>query len=188
MSELFLSASVPYPGRGDYYASADPFLIQLAVRELICAVIREHTVVWGGHPAITPMVWAVCEDLGVDYAQTVILYQSAYFADAFPEENARFGNVIVVPAVESSRESSLALMRSQMLSRAGLKAAVFIGGMEGIEDEFRIFREYHPHAGVLALAAPGGAARDLASSVGERASTVDFARLFRRDLLPMLTV
>jgi hypothetical protein len=31
------------------------------------------------------MIWAVCEDLGVDYARTVVLYQSMFFADALPE-------------------------------------------------------------------------------------------------------
>ncbi len=64
MGAIFLSASVPVPGRGTYYQSADPFLIQFAVRELITAALGRRLIVWGGHPAITPMVWAACEDLG----------------------------------------------------------------------------------------------------------------------------
>ena len=57
MSAIFLSASVPTVGRGNYYETADPFLIQIAVRELVFAVIKNQKIVWGGHPAITPMIW-----------------------------------------------------------------------------------------------------------------------------------
>jgi len=48
MSAIFLSASVPLVGRGTYHETADPFLIQCAVRELVIAVIRQHKIVWGG--------------------------------------------------------------------------------------------------------------------------------------------
>lgn len=54
MDSIFLSASVPVNGRGDYYETADPFLIQCAVREFAIAVVRKMKIVWGGHPAITP--------------------------------------------------------------------------------------------------------------------------------------
>jgi hypothetical protein len=190
MKELFLSASVPIPGRGSYHETADPFLIQFAVRELIAAVIREHVVVWGGHPAITPMVWAICQDLGVNYAESTVLYQSQFFEELFPEENKHFGNTVLVPAITGDREASLLKMRNEMLSRSALSAAVFIGGMDGVEAEFAIFRHFHPDAGVVAVGAPGGAARDLALRSNERErlsqSSVDFARIFREELLPML--
>ena len=87
MKSIFLSASVPIEGRGEYYKTANPFLIQCAVRELVTAVIRHHKIVWGGHPSITPMIWSICEDLNVDYSENVILYQSRHFEDRFPEEN-----------------------------------------------------------------------------------------------------
>jgi hypothetical protein len=67
MTAVFLSASVPVMGRGNFYETADPFLIQSAVREFVTAVLGRRLIVWGGHPAITPMVWAVCEDLGVSF-------------------------------------------------------------------------------------------------------------------------
>ena len=35
MSAIFLSASVPILGRGTYHETADPFLIQSAVREFV---------------------------------------------------------------------------------------------------------------------------------------------------------
>jgi hypothetical protein len=182
MGAIFLSASVPMVGRGNYHESADPFLIQCAVRELVMAVIRDRQIVWGGHPAITPMIWRICEDLHVDYAHAVVLYQSRFFADQFPEENMHFRNVVFVDAV-TDRETSLRRMREEMLSRHDLEAAVFIGGMEGVEVEYELFRGFRPNGKVLLVPAAGGAARQLAERIGgfdEAAlQDVDFARLFR---------
>jgi hypothetical protein len=186
MSAIFLSASVPVIGRGNYYENADPFLIQSAVRELVTAVLGRRLLVWGGHPAITPMVWAVCEDLGVDFAKAVVLYQSRYFADIFPEENQRFGNVEYIDVVPDDRAASLLRMRQAMLSRNDLTAAVFVGGMEGILDEYKLFSDFHPGAKVLAVPSAGGAARELAQSLGVNTETalqnVNFARLFHEAL------
>jgi len=89
MNSLFLSASVPSIDRGTYHETANPFLIQWAVRELVIAAIRKWKIVWGGHPAITPMIWSICEDLKVDYSRSVVLYQSRFFEGQFPEENSR---------------------------------------------------------------------------------------------------
>jgi hypothetical protein len=190
MSAIFLSASVPLIGRGSYHETADPFLIQTAVRELVMAVVHEHQIVWGGHPAITPMIWRICQDLDVEYAKAVTLYQSRFFAEQFPEENAHFKNVVYVDAVADDREGSLLRMRQQMLSRGDLKAAVFIGGMDGVEREYELFREYHGRARVLFVAAPGGAAREMAQHVagvaGEALEQVDFASLYERELLAIL--
>jgi hypothetical protein len=186
MSEIFLSASVPIAGRGNYCETANPFLIQSAVRELVIAVIRQHTIVWGGHPSITPMIWSICDDLNIDYSKKVILYQSQYFKDHFPEENQRFGNVIFTDAIQEDREASLLLMRETMLSRKDLIAAVFIGGMEGVEGEYDLFHRFHPKAKVLPVAAPGGAALLLAERLDyyneTELNTIDFVSLFRTHL------
>ncbi len=186
MSAIFLSASVPIVGRSNYHETANPFLIQCAVREMVIAVIRRHKIVWGGHPSITPMIWSICEDLNVDYSKNVILYQSQYFKDRFPEENQRFGNVIFTDAIPEDQEASLLLMRETMLSREDLVAAVFIGGMEGVEDEYDLFCRFHPNAKVLPVPAPGGAARLLAEMLDyfDKAGMddIDFARLFHLHL------
>lgn len=182
MSAIFLSASVPVIGRGHYHESSNPFLIQCAVRELIMAVVRTHKIVWGGHPSITPMLWTICQDLGVEYSERVVLYQSAFFEDRFPEENARFRNVRITDSIDNDRESSLLHMRTRMLSRRDLQAAVFIGGMDGVEHEHELFRRFHPNSPLLALAAPGGAAKDLVNRERRGAAHgyqgVDFARFF----------
>lgn len=181
MTQIFLSASVPVQGRGDFFESADPFLIQFAVRELMTVCIGRRRVVWGGHPAITPMVWGVCESLGVSYTAAVRLYQSRYFSEWFPEENSHFRNVRYTEAVAGDREASLELMRRTMLNEP-FEAAVFIGGMEGIFDEFRIFRDLHPTAKVVAVSAPGGAAMHLAKRLKQKNGGIDFARMFHRRL------
>lgn len=186
MNEIFLSASIPVVGRGDFHASADPFLIQFAVREFVTAALGRRLIVFGGHPAITPMIWAVCEHLGVSFSECVVLYQSKYFSDMFPEENLRFKNVVYIDGVPGNRDASLAQMRQAMLSREGLATAVFIGGMEGVLDEYAMFTQFHPKAKVIALASPGGAARQLA----ERLSTphnfdvnnMNYSRIFHEEL------
>lgn len=186
MNAIFLSASVPVMGRGSYYETADPFLIQSAVREFVTVALGRRLIVWGGHPAITPMVWAVCQDLGVSYAKAVVLYQSKFFSDIFPEENKRFGNVNYVDAVPEDREASLLRMRKVMLSRDDLVAAVFIGGMEGILAEHALFADFHPNAKILTVPAAGGAARQLAEKLGllgeADLQNLDFTRFFHREL------
>lgn len=181
MGAIFLSASVPATDRATYHETANPFLIQTAVREMVFAIARKHKIVWGGHPALTPMIWNICEDLHVDYAEAVVIYQSEFFQDEFPEETNRFKNVIFTSAAATS-EASLLLMRKKMLSRDDLIGAVFIGGMEGVEVEHEIFRHFHPDAEVLAVPSPGGAALNLALDHGYGSSMdfddIDFARLF----------
>lgn len=186
MGTIFLSASVPMVGRGNYYETADPFLIQCAVRELTIAAARRHKIVWGGHPAITPMIWSIYEDLGVDYTSSVILYQSRFFDGHYPEENQEFDNVVYTDSVPGDIQGSLQLMREQMLSRNDLIGAVFIGGMDGVEVEHNIFRQLNPQAFVLPVAAPGGAALNLARNNGyfggRELDDIDFAMLFNRYL------
>lgn len=182
---IFLSASVPQVGRGNFYENADPFLIQVAVRELVTTIARSGTLVWGGHPSITPMIWAVCEDLGVKYEEHVRLYQSLMFEAHFPEENKQFGNVTHVQHVEGDIAASLRKMRERMLTDTHVDAAVFVGGMEGIFDEFAMVSELQPHAKRIVLTAPGGAAQQLGARIrdadiefGFVSDTVDFAEHF----------
>ena len=132
------------------------------------------------------MIWAVCQDLGIEYSDAVVLYQSRFFAEQFPQENAHFGNVVFVDAVEGEREASLLALRRAMLSRDDLEAAVFIGGMEGVLAEYEIFTEFHPSSKVVAVASPGGAARELALQIyahsQEQVPSLDFAGMFWREL------
>ena len=182
MKQIFLSASVPERGRGQFDETSDPFLIQFAVRELITLCLGRRRVIWGGHPSITPMVHAVCQDVGLGFDAPVVLYQSTYFAGEYPESN-RFFDPVFVDA-HGSKADSLTSLRVQMLNQP-IDAAVFIGGMDGIFEEYELFRKLHgPDATVLALGAPGGAARELAARLRPNHvdDRIDFARLFQETL------
>lgn len=182
MKKIFLSASVPKRGRGDFDETSDPFLIQFAVRELVALCLGRRQIVWGGHPSITPMVHAVCREFGADYDAPVLLYQSAFYADRFPISN-QFFDPIVVDAQETE-SASLSALRRRMLDQ-DLSAAIFIGGMDGILEEHGLYKERHGRdAPALALAAPGGAARRLAAHLNnpEHSGRLDFTRLFQEVL------
>ncbi len=65
---VFLSASVPDPKRAPNFAkTADAVAITAAVGALVYVTLGRRRLVWGGHPAITPMIWVVAESLKVDY-------------------------------------------------------------------------------------------------------------------------
>ncbi len=177
MGDIFLSASVPIPGRGDFHEDADPFLIQFAVRELFVVALGRRRLVWGGHPAITPMVWAICEDLGVEYANAVTLYQSKFFKAIFPEENERFANVVEVEAVDEDKDLSLIALRRTMLDRR-YEAAVFIGGMEGLFHEYELFKQMNPDAPILAVGSTGGAAKQIARWEQQDIERIDFLQMY----------
>ncbi|MEM5439938.1 hypothetical protein [Paraburkholderia diazotrophica] len=184
---IFLSAGVPDPRRGpDYAATADSVAVAAAVSALVHVVLGRRELVWGGHPAITPMIWVVAQDIGVQYEKWVRLYQSSFFRDEFPEENARFQNVTFTDAVEADRDKSLLLMRERMFSENQFKAAVFIGGMGGILEEYELFRQHQPHASVIPVLSTGGAALRLAERIGHLPADLsndrDYVALFHRHL------
>lgn len=186
MKEIFLSASVPTRGQGDFDETADPFLIQFAVRELVTVCLGRRRLVWGGHPSITPMVLAVCRDFGLEFDAPVVLYQSRYFENQYPEDNKYF-HTVFVDKVEDNLAESLSVLRREMLSRP-LEAAVFVGGMAGLFEEHQVFRKLHgEEATIVALGAPGGAARMLAEKYRgpyseQDLERIDFARLFHERL------
>ena len=48
-----------------------------------------------------------------------------------------------------------------MIGSNKFKAAIFIGGMEGILQEYDIFKSFHPDALILPVASTGAAAKNL---------------------------
>jgi len=184
---IFLSASMPDPKRAPQYAaSADSVAICSAVSALVHVTLGRRLLVWGGHPAITPMIWVVAQDVGVDYGRWVRLYQSRHFADEFPEDNQRFQNVTYTDDIGLDRSRSLASMRERMFSEHSFKAAVFIGGMGGIVEEYEMFRRFQPKAAVVPVISTGGATLDVAERAGELSAELaderDYVALFHRQL------
>jgi hypothetical protein len=186
MGAIFLSASVPFGTRAAPYPEADPYLIQAAVRAFVITALGRRLIVWGGHPSITPMLWAAAQDLGVSYHHAVRLYQSRYFKDEFPEINQRFDNVTFTENIGGDREASLLDLRTRMFSSHPFEGAVFIGGMDGVEREFTLFRDRHADARIVLVDSCGGAAAALAREHRDLAENLvrpfDYSGLFARRL------
>lgn len=180
---VFLSASVP-DGDRLYAADFDPLLIKEAVLALIEVILGRFHLVWGGQPAITPMIWEASKRYSVNYADAVTLYQSEYFEGKYPEDNVKFGNVRKIPEVPGSQSQSLKLMREIMLSSHKFVAGVFIGGMEGVADEYNMFHDINPEAKLLPVPSPGGISRNLFQNTPdlplELGDAIDFTYWFYR--------
>lgn len=159
---IFLSASVPTYGR-EFFDSCHPYQIQIAVRSLLLLALGRQRLVFGGHPSITPMVYAAGKSFGLNTIECATIYQSAFFEDKFPLENQGFADIRVVTKEKTLRDSILS-MRRRMLEDNEFEVGIFIGGMKGIIDEYEMFREKAPEAKVIAVRAGGGAAATLPST------------------------
>jgi len=160
LKNIFLSASVPLPERDlKYIDTADIIAIRDAVIALTTAVLPHHRIIWGGHPSITPLIYYVMEKLDLDIQNHLVIYQCKLFEKFFPEDNNKFKNIILTDIIENDRDKSLLHMRERMLSEFEFSAAVFLGGMEGIEVEYKMFKRKHPEAIIIPVASTGAAAK-----------------------------
>lgn len=161
LNKVFLSASIPYPDRDKkFYDTADIVSIRDAVRALATVVIPKAHLIWGGHPSITPLIRFVMDRMNIDLKKHITLYQSLFFEEYFPPDNFAFEN-IVLTETKNNRDESLVLMRSKLINENDFKVGIFIGGMEGINDEYVMFKERHPNALILPIASTGAAANIL---------------------------
>lgn len=174
MDSIFLSASAPIPGR-EYYDSCSPFQIHTAVRTFLTLALGRRHIVFGGHPSITPMVYAACKNFGMEHNNCVTIYQSSFFKDEFPIENQSFADIRLVPA-EATVGESVEAMRLKMLTEWNFSAGVFIGGMGGILKEHKTFIEYHPMAVIVPVRAPGGASADIPTDSKQHANIIELER------------
>ncbi len=161
LKKVFLSASIPLADRDPkYFDTADNTAIRDSVIALARIILPKAELIWGGHPSITPLIRAVLEKQQLDVAKHVMLYQSNFFAKFFPPENEYFEKLIRTDAL-ADRASSLELMRKKMILENEFCAAIFIGGMEGVEDEYKLFKDAHPNVPVFPIASTGAASKIL---------------------------
>ena len=164
LNKVFLSASIPYPDRDKkYFNTADIVSIRDAVRALATVIIPKAHLVWGGHPSITPLIRFVMDKMNFDLKKHVTLYQSLFFEEYFLPDNFAFENIVLTEK-RNNRGESLELMRSMLINENDFKVGIFIGGMEGINDEYLMFKERHPNALILPIASTGAAAKILYDS------------------------
>lgn len=182
---IFLSASIPEPSNHLYYDTSDVIAIRDSVRALATVVIPKTQLIWGGHPAITPLIrYVISNVIQVDIKAHVTLYQSNFFRDVFPVDNEVFIENTKFTEKKATRESSLKEMRLKMLTENQFLAGVFIGGMEGVEEEYKLFHKYQPQAKLFPVASTGAAAKIIYDSIYPKPDerlTNDFAymALFR---------
>ncbi|MEN0067967.1 MAG: hypothetical protein AAGA48_37905 [Myxococcota bacterium] len=182
---LFLSAG--YPGHKRFsdpekqeenrrfVADSLPERIREAVVQLAQAAFAKGvTIVFGGHPSISPIIAGAATRLGPlksGDAPRIVLYQSQGFAREFTaaarQLAQRDDTVLVVTPKVGEREENLLLMRQRMLGAVvrpsqPFVGAVFAGGMDGIYAEARLFNETWPERPMFALGATGAASRVLA--------------------------
>jgi hypothetical protein len=165
ISRYFLSASIPDPRRERlYYETADITAIREAVTAVTTVALRRGELVFGGHPAISPLVLIIANML--DATDKVRIFQSEYFREVIPPESAAFRGLVWTPKVDADRQASLLEMRRSMIGANGFTAAFFIGGMEGVEEEFAMFRDRWPNVPAFPIASTGAAARRLLDQWG----------------------
>jgi len=192
LNNIFLSASIPIKERHPkYFDTADVIAIRDAVISLTTTVLDKHRLIWGGHPSITPLIYNVMENMTLlklreqpdwnflskdlqdkkleselksEIQRHVHLYQSEFFKDVFPPDNKNFENITFTEKV-GDVHSSIQQMRKRLFSENKFSAAVFIGGMDGIEVEYNMFSEYHPKALILPIASTGGATKIVYDSI-----------------------
>jgi hypothetical protein len=192
---VFLSASIPHD---NWPQEFDALEITDAVVACVSAVLAaDGRILSGGHPAITPLMLRVAQDFrplrAPDGRALVTVYQSALYEGLIPEptkqlQETGLGELEFIPAVPGDRavkgqnRRSLSLMRDKMLAPKNDPAfAVFIGGMDGIRDEYDMFSRDFAERPVYAIGAPGGEARVLAYEFAETRQdpVVDRNRLLR---------
>lgn len=161
LKNIFLSASIPLADRNPkYFDTADNTAIRDSVIALARIILPRAKLIWGGHPSITPLIRTVLEKRKLNVSEHVKLYQSNYFAHLFPSENEYFEEIERTENL-GGKDTSLALMRQKMIGENDFCAAIFIGGMEGVEDEYRLFKEVHPNIPVFPIASTGAASKNL---------------------------
>lgn len=185
MGDIFLSASVPDPDATHFIGDADSVAITSAVSALTYLALGRKKIVWGGHPAITPMVASVAQSLETDYTEWTLLYQSLHWHGDMPNENDDFPNIRFT-AEGVDMQNSLSIMRNKMFSENEFDCAIFIGGMGGILDEYKLLRELQPGVPCYPIASTGGAAKELLQHFDETGISserlnfdLDYVPLFR---------
>lgn len=161
---VFLSASFPSGERGERFRPYDAAAVADAVAALVRVIFAmDGSVVFGGHPTITPLVLMIGSQLRL--SQCVDVFQSKWFEDKITSETW----TLIQSGVgclhwtrrRETLDESLALMRTEMLRSIRPSAALFVGGMEGILSEYEHCKELLPQTPKIPIAGPGGAAARL---------------------------
>lgn len=147
---VFLSASVPQNLIGTNKAQS---MLDLMVALVGGILSSSGTLVFGGHPSITPLIHRVAYLVGIEKPR-IRLFQLNRFREATPQEvndSKIFQKVTWIGSSENGKSalsSELEQMRLTMVREAsagifvGGKTEQFVGNKPGIRDEYEKFLEY----------------------------------------------
>ncbi len=170
---LFLSASLPRKAdldRKREYAEEIRIRYTRSAVSWLCRYLfdAEVQLIFGGHPEITPIILAAARQATTDGADAPLAYvfQSRIFEDDIPAESWELADWsrgrLVWTEAYGDREKSLGFMRGCMTRVSALVGAVFVGGMDGVFEEAKLFEQNRPvfddgPAPLYAIASTGGA-------------------------------
>lgn len=181
--KIVLSASFPQDKsivwEDKYSSSINPQLIAQCVKALLRSVFcRQGTIVFGGHPAITPYVLEVSRSFTHKDSDCkfVHIYQSKDFEHLYTDEARILKSLPHVVFIETPRgkdmKDSLKKMRTQMFTDEANAFAVFVGGKDGIIDEFDLFHQLNPQCKLYPIGTSGGAAKRLLDNASPEDSRI----------------
>jgi hypothetical protein len=174
---VFLSASIPTPDRwdGEFDAREITDAVVAASRAVLTAGGR---LVTAAHPTIAPLLLYVASEFPPRTGEgaSVITYQSLVYERLMSDATLRFrdsgiGEFRFTPAVPGDKPEfplsnrSLLVMREQMLAETKPIAAIFVGGMQGIREEYELLESLSPTPIRYPVGRPGGEASRLAQTV-----------------------
>jgi hypothetical protein len=186
-SPVLLSAGIPSADSSKY--EPEPDLIRQAILALIAVALPYRKIVFGGHPAISPLVELAAINIGA--IDNVCIFQSRLFKDVIPQEAKNFQNLHWTRVIKKSNEiqtkkASLTEMRKKMIQSESFGLAIFIGGMEGIEEEWDLFGQCHAGKPRIPIASTKGAAMLLWQKYEATNKTLEselrYRTLFRKHL------
>lgn len=155
---------------------------------------QNYRIVSAAHPTLAPLLLYVAAEFPPVAEPRVVIYQSKLFEDVLPTATRRFeaegiGSVVWTEAASNDEpkpgrwDSSLRIMRQRMLDETDPVGAAFIGGMQGIADEFALFRQEFPRRPVYAVRRPGGEAALLSSQLNsEQSRAMSYPTIWRQFL------
>lgn len=167
---VFLSASFPSGERGDAVKPYDPYAVADAVTALVRAVLaRGGRLLFGGHPTITPLALAIAMKHRSE--RSVDIFQSEWFRGQITPETQMLEDLgygkIHWTSKRGDRDRALRTMRQRMLDFGDIAGAVFVGGMDGIEEEHRLVGQMLQGVPRIPVRGPGGAAARLRTTDAE---------------------
>ncbi|MEA3054478.1 MAG: hypothetical protein QOG72_3381 [Sphingomonadales bacterium] len=205
-----MSASVPARHRSEEFQRIPDASLEIeqAVVSLTRAVLSEGgTLVFGGHPAISPLVATVAGEYrptrfaesGLERPRAQVqIYQSKIFLGHAPEETMLMFSLGLAdvhwidkdpgenfddppPGKGPRFPLSLRRMREAMIGRTKPDCMVAIGGMEGVIEEARLFRDFRQDRPLCVLKGTGGASLILGEKVQGPLDFVDERVMAERD-------